>query len=168
MLRVEIGALDRRPVEVAGTVAADDVLFEDLDFELGAPVQVTGRVSSVGMGRYYWRGGLVTEVNVTCRRCLGATRIEIDARVDVVFTEYQDADDPSEYVVPERTAVLELRDAVREELILAMPKYLLCRSDCRGLCVTCGTDLNVSTCDCQPPTESRWAELEALKTKSDE
>ncbi len=167
MLQVDIGALERRPVDISGMLAADDPLFRDLAFDLGEPVVVSGRLTSATLGRFYWHGKIVTTVNAACRRCLSPASLPITAAVDVVFTEDQDSDDPSEYVVPEGMHVLELHDAVREELILAMPDYLVCREDCKGLCPACGADLNVEPCDCKPATDPRWQALDALKTGLD-
>ena len=168
MLQVEIGALVRGPVEVSCQVAGDDPLFDDVDFELGQPVRVSGRVSSAGLSRLYWKGRIATTVDAACPRCLTRMQVQVDRTVDVVFTEDQDTEDPSEYVIVERAAVLDLRDAVREELILGAEQYVLCREDCKGLCPTCGIDLNVNSCDCRPPPDTRWAALEALNTKPDE
>ena len=167
MLRVDIGALERRPLDVSGTLAADDVLFQDLAFDLGEPVVVSGRLKSASLGRFCWRGKIVTRVNTTCRRCLGLASLPINAEVDVVFTEDQDSDDPSEYVVPEGKQMLELHDAVREELILAMPGSVVCQESCKGLCPSCGADLNPGPCDCKPATDPRWQALDALKTELD-
>ena len=86
----------------------------------------------------------------------------------LVFTEDQDTDDPSEYVVPEGTDVLDLSEAIREELILALEAYVLCREDCKGLCPSCGSDLNTNSCDCRPPSDLRWAALEKSTTKVNE
>ena len=38
---------------------------------------------------------------------------------------------------------------VREEIILDHPIRILCRPDCRGLCPTCGANLNQVPCDCR-------------------
>ena len=38
---------------------------------------------------------------------------------------------------------------VREEIILDHPIRILCRPDCRGLCPTCGANLNQKGCDCR-------------------
>lgn len=43
---------------------------------------------------------------------------------------------------------LDLAPMLREQVILAAPMQPLCREDCRGLCVTCGQDLNVRRCRC--------------------
>ena len=39
---------------------------------------------------------------------------------------------------------------VRDELIVDHPIRILCRTDCRGLCSFCGTNLNLGECDCKP------------------
>src|SRR2546421_13027750 len=43
-------------------------------------------------------------------------------------------------LAPDATGI-DLRPAVREELLLAVPRWVVCRDDCRGLCPRCGTDL---------------------------
>lgn len=43
---------------------------------------------------------------------------------------------------------LDIGEAVREALLLAVPMRPLCREDCRGLCPGCGADLNRETCSC--------------------
>jgi uncharacterized protein len=168
MLRVEIGELERGPVEVSGSVAADDPLLEGVGFDLAEAVVVSGRVSSATPGRFYWSGRLVSRAKGQCRRCLAATTVPIDAEVVVMFAEDEDPDDPSQYLIDPGAAAIDLGEAVREELILATGPYAVCREDCRGLCTSCGTDLNKNTCDCQPPTDPRWAGLEAVKTKFEE
>ena len=38
---------------------------------------------------------------------------------------------------------------LRDEIILDHPIRVLCRADCRGLCLFCGTNLNTGHCDCK-------------------
>ena len=166
MLRVYVDALDTGPVDVSGSIASDDPLFDDIDFELAGPVRVSGRLLSASLGRFYWQGSLAAGVTATCRRCLTSTPRQIDAQIHLVFTEDQDTDDPSEYVVPEKTDVLDLSEAIREELILALEAYVLCREDCKGLCSCCGTDLNTNSCDCRSPSDPRWVALRQIKNQS--
>ncbi len=168
MLSVQISALDRGPVEVSGMVASDDPLLDDVGFELRESVRVSGRLSGASVGRFYWKGRIATTISATCRRCLVSTALEIDARVDAMFTDSQDTEDPSEYVVPKGAGLIDLREVIREELILATRQFVLCREDCRGLCQTCGADLNLHSCDCRPSLDSRWTALETMKTKSGE
>lgn len=163
MFRIDLRAVERAPVELAGTIPADDPAFAGLDFTFGAPVRLSGRVSIAGARRFYWHGRIDTTARAECRRCLAAVVVPVHHAIDVVFTEDQDAEDPSEYVIAEGSIVLDVREAVREELILAVPEYVLCGEACRGICPDCGTDLNTGTCTCAPTTDPRWAGLEALR-----
>jgi uncharacterized protein len=61
---------------------------------------------------------------------------------------------------------IDLAPLVAEQLILALPSRALCREDCRGLCPSCGTNLNLHECDCaQQARDPRLAVLRALKVE---
>ena len=66
------------------------------------------------------------------------------------------------------TGVMDLAPLLREEVILAVPMGVLCRSDCAGLCPVCGQNLNEGTCDCeQDDIDPRWAVLRAQRDQFD-
>ena len=100
-----------------------------------------------------------------CVRCLGEAALEVpvDAR------EYQ-ANDPqgddelqSEYV---RENELDLSTWARDAVALELPDQIVCRADCAGLCPVCGKNLNDEPHEHEePPADSRWAALEALKDR---
>jgi uncharacterized protein len=58
--------------------------------------------------------------------------------------------------------VVDLAFALREELILAVPPFVECRPDCKGLCPRCGANLNDGPCDCPPRSDPRWDALRGL------
>jgi uncharacterized protein len=165
MLQVDLRSLAQGPVDTDGTLASTDPLFEGLDFTLTAPVVVHGRLTDAGEENFYWRGRLTTTVSGECRRCLTGVSIPIQASVDALFTEDASGEDPSVYPLPPRATSVDLTGPVREELILAVPEYVLCKDDCRGLCPRCGADLNAGPCQCRPESDPRWAALEALKSR---
>lgn len=163
MLRIDLRVLEQGPAEVAGSLGPDDPLWAGLEFELTKPVRLSGQVASAGDGRYLWRGEVSTAVRRQCRRCLAPVDVAVDAPVEVLFTDDESTDDPSARIIEDHATVLDLSEAVREELILAVPEYVLCRDDCRGLCPGCGQDLNVGSCGCRPAREPRWGPLEELR-----
>lgn len=165
-MRVDLRTLAEGSVRTDTAVAADDPLFADVDFTLARPVQVRGRLSDSGPGRYYWHGTLRTVVQGACRRCLAQVRTPIDAEIRALFAEGASLDDePATYVVAASAIELDLSEAVREELILTVPEYVVCREDCLGLCPKCGENLNEGPCECRPEPDPRWATLEALKAR---
>lgn len=166
MLQIDLRELQRGPVDTPAQVAPDDALFQGLDFTLTGPVRVGGRLQATGEGRYYWQGSLSAEIATECSRCLTAVRAPITAEVGALFSEDDlAADDPDAYLLPPNAMEVDLRPAVREELVLAVPAYVLCREDCRGLCPQCGKDLNAGPCGCDPTPDLRWQALADLKTK---
>ncbi|MSR07462.1 MAG: DUF177 domain-containing protein [Gemmatimonadetes bacterium] len=166
MLRVGLATLEQGPVDTAARLAADDPLFEGLGIALHEPVVVSGQIAAAGPDSFFWRGMLETSVGTTCRRCLTPVVRPVAAKVDVLFSEDPESDDQSVYLIPPDTETLDLSPAVREELILAAPDYILCREDCRGLCPRCGKDLNEGPCDCGPEIpDPRWSGLAALKQR---
>ena len=159
MLRIGLGALEQGPIDTVATATANDPAFEGLDFTLSEPVRITGQLSAAGSGSYYWRGALHTTVETSCRRCLAPVKVPLEVPVNILFTEDDQADDPSVYVLPPNTKMLDLSEAVREELILAVPDYVLCREDCAGL-------MNEGSHEAQhAPIDPRWGPLADLKKK---
>lgn len=143
MLLVDLRDLQRGPVETVGEVDPTDEALKGLELGLTRPLTVRGRLQATGEGDLFWRGALVGETRGTCRRCLTEITLPVSAQVDVLFSADPDAaDDPNVYPLAPRATHVDLRPVLREELVLAVPTYLLCREDCAGLCPRCGADLN--------------------------
>ncbi|MFM9123772.1 MAG: YceD family protein, partial [Actinomycetota bacterium] len=107
---------------------------------------------------------LATTIDGPCHRCLEEARIPvaIDAR------EYQ-ADAPAAGAESEEVCdylqgdELDVATWAADAVVLAMPHKILCREDCRGLCPSCGANLNAGPCDCPPPAgDDRWGPLRGL------
>jgi DUF177 domain-containing protein len=166
MLQYDLRELARGPIETQAELAADDALFAGLGIALAAPVRVGGRLQPTGEGRFYWHGSLQTVVAGECRRCLTPVSVRVEGPVGALFTEDAEAqDDPDAYPLPPRAIEVDLRPAVRDELALLAPRYVVCREDCRGLCPRCGKDLNAGPCGCGPAPDLRWQALADLKGK---
>jgi DUF177 domain-containing protein len=166
MLQVDLRELSRGPVDTQAEVAPTDPMFEGLDLSLAGPVVVGGRLQATGEGRYYWHGTLRAVVQAECRRCLVPVTVPVGAEIGALFSRESDAlDDPEAYGLPAHATDVDLRPAVREELVLAVPRYVVCREECRGLCPHCGKDLNAGPCGCVPEADLRWRALADLKGK---
>ena len=167
MLSFDLSEIASHAVQVDGSLGADDPVWEEGDPRPATPIHVTGRLSLAGApGRAYWQGHLAGTAHIQCRRCLTDVEVDVEDDVHVLFAQPDDedsADDPDVYPIDPRRGELDLRPAVREQWLLATPAYVLCRDDCRGLCASCGTDLNSGTCDCAPKTDSRWDALRASR-----
>ncbi len=154
MLRIAIRELQHGPVETVGELPPSDPAFEGLELPLTEPVRVEGQLQATEGDDFLWRGRIRTSARVPCRRCLAEVDCGLDRDVDVLLTSDPDAaDDPSVYTLPEAALQVDLTGVVREELVLDMPAYVLCREDCAGLCPECGAELNAGPCGCARSAE---------------
>ena len=114
---------------------------------------------------------LRTETELTCSRCLGpfsallALKIEEGylPTVDVVSgAPLPPPEEASSFTIDEHH-VIDLTEAIRQYVLLAIPIKSLCREDCAGLCHNCGHNLNRGSCGCPAQEiDPRWAELVKL------
>ncbi len=97
-----------------------------------------------------------------CMRCLepAEARFEVDAREISQPGAGDELDSP--YVTD---GVLDLGAWARDALALTLPRAILCREDCAGLCPECGADLNVAGPDHRHAAEPdpRWSKLSEIK-----
>ena len=168
MLCFDIRSLASKAVHVDGVLATNDPVWQDDDTRPTTPVHVTGRLSAAGADRYYFSGHLDGEAAAECRRCLTDVTVSIAEDIQLLFVEAdtEGADDPDVYLIDSRAHELDMRPALREQWLLAVPVFVQCRDDCKGLCPTCGTDLNAGACDCAPATDSRWETLRNVRGQS--
>ena len=159
MLSFDLRSLRERAATVNGEIGPDDAIWRPEDPRPAAPVRVTGRLSAAGAGRFYWHGHIEGSVALDCRRCLSETSADVEGEVHLIFAEAGDPDDPDVYSIDPDAYELDLRPIVREQWLLEAPAFALCRPDCKGLCPTCGTDLNAGDCGCAPVSQSRWDAL---------
>jgi uncharacterized protein len=148
MLRLNIREFRDGPVSTHGALQPDDPAFAGLRLRLLGPVQVDGTLHRAG-NDFLWRGHIRARSDGECRRCLTDLTLELDDDVDVLFSADPDlVEDPSVYPLDPVAEVVDLIPAIREELVLRVSGFPLCRPDCRGLCATCGADLNAGSCRC--------------------
>ena len=123
------------------------------------------------------KGKLDTSLEVACARCLEPVVFKVDRSFDLLYRplgtdagheELSITDAEAEIGYYQGEGVL-LEDALREQVLLAVPLKLLCREDCKGLCPHCGTNLNESHCSCAAQMEDpRWAALKEIRSKLDQ
>lgn len=156
MLRVDLRELRHGPVDVQAQVAPGDPLLDGLEIHLVGPLDVSGRLQATGSGEYFWQGRLRGSARSECRRCLVEVPVVIAQDVALMFSgDAESQDDPDVYPLPATATHIDLGQAVREEIALAVPAFPLCREDCAGLCPRCGADLNAGPCACTAAAQSR-------------
>ena len=164
MLSFDLRDLDVHAARVDGVLASDDAVWLESDQRPTDGVHVTGRLSVAGSSRFYFSGRLEGSSRDACRRCLVDVESPVAEDVHLLFAESEgeDTDDSDVYVIEARDHELDLRPAIREQWLLAVPSLVVCRDDCKGLCPKCGADLNLGACSCAPTQDPRWDALRSL------
>jgi len=167
-LRVDVSELLRRP-GASESVQTDHIL-PGVEVPLAhvrddSPLRVELLLEALVDGIHVSgivRGTVVLE----CRRCLKEIASPLEVNLDEVFLYPGEGEDDVYRVTGEQ---IDLEPAVRDALMLALPLNPLCKEGCRGLCSTCGADLNDVDCGhSQDPVDIRWTGLEQLRRTLEE
>ncbi len=139
-------------------------------FDLGpsdTPVLVTLVASPQGKD-YVLHGQVTAELQIDCDRCLGPARQSISGSFRALLAQEWrpglGADDIALPVTPAIHPEVDLGGITAEVVYLEAAVKALCRENCRGLCPSCGIDLNQQACDCAGDgPDERWLALHAIK-----
>jgi uncharacterized protein len=119
-------------------------------------------------------GDLGTTVEMDCARCLEPVAREVKRSYELLYRpqgidagrEEISVTDAEAEIGYYRGEGIELKDILREQILLGLPMKVVCREDCKGLCPQCGQNLNQGECNCpQPVGDPRWQALKGLKEK---
>ena len=151
-----------------------EIEFLDPKLRQLGPLHASGKVELISgsLGEIRASGHVKVLMEADCDRCLEAAEYPIDSDFELYYRPaasdtYGDEKslDPgeSEMGFYEGDA-LELKDFLREHVLLVLPMQRLCREDCKGICPQCGQNRNTNSCNCQAAaTDDRWAALRQLK-----
>ena len=100
------------------------------------------------------QGNLETMVEVVCSRCLSAFHLPLHLEFEEKYSPISKAasgmaspEENGTFIIDE-SHILDLSEAVRQNIFLATPMKPLCRAECAGLCPYCGHNLNQDSCGC--------------------
>lgn len=125
--------------------------LDGMNFDRGLDVKLVAQAAGDDLSL---TGGADAQPEAVCSRCLARFRSKFHCSINAhfVLSQIQEENlDP----VPE----------IRQAVLLEIPKRMLCRDDCRGLCQRCGANLNNGPCKCsggrieQPPTAGPFSDL---------
>jgi len=113
-------------------------------------------------GRVLVSGEIEARGQAVCTRCLEPFDLSWPAEVSCMILRDTGSDEGRDdsMVVSQRDGEVDLREILRESVILAFPQAPHCGPDCRGLCAGCGKNLNREACVCEAENhDPRWDAL---------
>lgn len=115
-------------------------------YTFASPVAVTGKVFN--------RADIVTvkfsaefTLRLVCDRCLKELDRFYSYDFEHIIVKSLNNSDNDDYIVADGDSV-DMDEVALSDLLLRLPSKMLCKDDCKGLCMVCGCDLNESECDC--------------------
>ena len=167
---IELSSLDDSPRPFELTLAGEEIDLDVDEAKLIGQVSAQGEVSK-RIAQTDIRGHIDATSVMDCVRCLQPVErpVSIDFEVTYVDPDHFAADKEKEVSHDDlETDVLlsdtiDLKDVVREQVLLDMPVQVFCSEDCKGLCRKCGANLNLVTCSCHDDeVDPRWSALKNL------
>jgi uncharacterized protein len=161
---IQIDKLKRRPrqIDVAEQAKSFPVLAElEAEGSVVFTEKITGSLEATWVGDLIKvSGDLATKVSSPCCRCLLPVSGPIDVSVLLTYVNREE----DEAVLDEELELqgedlglihfsgtdIDLKPDVEQEIVMALPQQPLCKEACKGLCLSCGCNLNQNTCDCEP------------------
>jgi uncharacterized protein len=146
--------LDRIYEPAAFTHGGNEV---DEGYAIRAPVHLVLDVEKQGLA-FVATGRVEATLRLECGRCLDPFDVPVASTFELRYLPAVESGAEAEQEVRAddlTTAyyhghTLDLEDLMREQFQLALPMKPLCDEACKGLCPTCGANLNTNPCDCQP------------------
>lgn len=115
-----------------------------------SPLSLT--LTNLGMNKASVKGRMKLTFAMNCDRCLKP----VDEKVTLDFTrqvfgpdEYREStdieDDDQNFMEGYQ---LNVDGLIKNECFINLPVKVLCKPDCKGICMQCGKDLNTGECNC--------------------
>lgn len=147
------------PEEGLDLTSEEKIELEGL--RLRSPAKFSLRVEKSG-AEVVVRGSVRADIELTCGRCLKDFVSAIEVPLEVVYRPSSEFGDLGEHGGGEKRELkteeletgfyegdeLDIDELFREQLLLGIPMKTLCSDACKGICPSCGADLNEGGCLC--------------------
>jgi uncharacterized protein len=178
---ISVKELELKKVHFEVAFAPGEIEFQDDGDRLSqaTPLQAEGSAELLPhtLGEIRVRGHLAVTMRCDCNRCLEPAEFPIDSSFDLFYrpAEAAEDEDEAEVEIDEGEAEIafyegggiELKDVLREHVLLSMPMQRICRAECLGICPTCGQNRNLINCECEAKlVDDRWSALKKVQVKA--
>jgi len=135
-MRIEVNKIKEEEIELVEDVDSSNWDLSSFDVKFIGKIHLRCIFSRCGQ-EIIVNAEAASTREILCSRCLTQTQQTVKQDFKFFFN------------VNDLGTVLEVDDAVREELLLNFPMKVLCSSSCKGLCAGCNANLNIEKCKCK-------------------
>ena len=130
------------------------------------PLRVSGIVRNTA-SVLRLEGEAAATIRLVCDRCTRPFEAEKTVLLDTVLAAELEDEENDEMVLLDKGG-LDLSELAMTAFVLSMEAKHLCSENCKGICPSCGTDLNETSCQCKPMADPRFAALAQLLEQSNQ
>jgi len=149
--------------------------IKDLNFIFVNGINIQIEIFKTGENIFIIKGLINTSLRMSCIRCLD----DFDFSLGTEF-QYNLCPSSKRELLPEmeinkrdldlfyyQEDSIDILPLIREQVILNIPSYPLCRESCKGICPHCGLNLNQGSCQCNKRklTNSKFEVLKNFHVK---
>ncbi len=175
-LVVDTGAVSEDGIVISKEMSAgwlDNIpeFLKGQDTSVDGPIRIEGLVTKEG-GNYRVKGSVGFGLVTSCTRCGEDAAQSFKGDFDLMFIEGRPENLPDDLELSDEEAnnlyfdgpELDLNPVFKQEVAVLVPVQILCQKDCKGLCGSCGKNLNKEECTCEKEEgDPRLAVLRKLK-----
>lgn len=131
---------DSMPVNFSGSLQIPEEYSKnrDVSFDLNATIANTGK-------EYYLTGNVKAVLNLNCDLCLEPFSFELLCDIEEIFVKSNDEESEAWFFSDN---IIDIEPAIVSNILLNMPMKVVCSNECKGLCPSCGHNLNDGDCGC--------------------
>lgn len=163
---IDVSEIAEEPLPVDLSEPLESFSISDSELRLENTVEVHGEITKIEEN-FLLTGTLDANLIFSCDRCIEEYLFPLHLDLNMLFLFHEESasvkasneEDLGLYFFTGESIDLGL--ALRETILLSLPMKRLCSEGCLGLCPYCGTNLNLSSCDCN--SEEIDPRLEILK-----
>lgn len=168
--------LEIKKVRFEAAFPPGEIDFSDARLTQVTPLEAQGSAELLAntLGEIRIRGSLKVRMRTECDRCLEPADFPVESSFDLFYRpaaevareEDVEIDTGETEIAFYEGGGIELKDVLREYVLLAMPMQRVCGEQCQGICPVCGQNRNLVHCGCHAKqVDDRWAALKKLQTK---
>ncbi len=140
---------DRKVIELNFEESPNGFDFDnDEIYRFKSAIKFTGKAEKV-YSKILVRGVIETRITASCSRCLEEFSFDFSHDFSFLYLKKKgnrEIDESQEAYY--HSEEIDLNPEIRDFIILNLPTKPLCSSDCKGICLDCGENLNHGKCKC--------------------
>jgi uncharacterized protein len=171
---ISLQQLEKRPVSFNVEIPAGELEY-DKKLNQASILHAEGTATLLNhtVGEIRVVGSLSVTMQAICDRCLETTTLPLQNQFDLLYMPAETTKRGEDEVDQGGIEVgyyegngLALNDVLLEVVLLALPMQLVCEEACKGICPSCGQNLNQADCGCHTdPVDDRWSKLKAFRAE---